>query len=472
MCYVWARRLCGPGLPLVGLAWVASTKGNGSGIFQAALPPGTPGFTSLFVDGVRRTRARWPNGDVTQDSGLCMRRQSAAAQGWGGFPAWAPTCIEPGANKPNRTGWSGAGGGFGQRAWPTKPKGIPGNRSRTGPTYTSFNSCTGGAAANFDPPFNAWCCGGGSGTETGFAMGGPGSNKVPQQLGTPGQAWTNTDAAVVHMFHPLKWGGCTYAVGHADTRTGNVSFSGGGQQNARGCGASTFYVENVLEELDAEQEWFVSRAGTGEGEGGAATLYYKPASGPVAGAGGGSAGGSAPPTAPRHPSSSRFTASVLETVVRVQGNMSHPVTGLVFDGLTFAHTATTFLAPYEVPSAGDWAVHRGGAVVVEGAEGITVQNCTFDQPGGNGLLLSDYVRNCTIVGNEFRGVGDSGVVSLGRAQRLDDPQDHTDGEFPAGNTVSFNHIHDYGLFGKQTSCYFQSKSCANTIEFNVCYNGR
>ena len=43
---------------------------------------------------------------------------------------------------------------------------------------------------------------------------------------------------------------------------------------------------------------------------------------------------------------------------------------------------------------------------------------------------------------------------------------------PTVFSARFNHIHDYGLFGKQTSCYFQSKSCANTIEFNVCYNGQ
>ena len=54
-----------------------------------------------------------------------------------------------------------------------------------------------------------------------------------------------------------------------------------------------------------------------------------------------------------------------------------------------------YMEPYEVPSGGDWAVHRGAAVVIEGAEDIQLSNCTFDQPGGNGLLLSDYTRNCT-----------------------------------------------------------------------------
>ena len=166
-----------------------------------------------------------------------------------------------------------------------------------------------------------------------------------------------------------------------------------------------------------------------------------------------------------------MTAAVLETLVRLQGNATTPVANLVLAGLTFAHSATSFLAPYEVPSGGDWAIHRSGAVVLDGVENVTVANCTWDQPGGNGLLLSNFARNNTVVGNTFAFIGDSAIVLLGRAQRETDPQDHTDGVFPAGNRIAYNHIHDYGVFGKQTACYFQSKSCANTIEFNLCYNG-
>ena len=129
------------------------------------------------------------------------------------------------------------------------------------------------------------------------------------------------------------------------------------------------------------------------------------------------------------------------------------------------------MEPYEVPSGGDWAVHRGAAFVIEGAEDIEISQCSFDQPGGNGLLLSDYTRNCSIHSNDFSFSGDSAIVSLGRAQRLVDPENHTDGLFPAGNLISHNWIHDVGVFGKQVSCYFQSKSCGNTVEFNICANG-
>ena len=58
-------------------------------------------------------------------------------------------------------------------------------------------------------------------------------------------------------------------------------------------------------------------------------------------------------------------------------------------------------------------MHRGAAFVIEGAENIEISQCSFDQPGGNGLLLSDYTRNCSIHSNDFSFSGDSAVVSLG-----------------------------------------------------------
>ena len=40
----------------------------------------------------------------------------------------------------------------------------------------------------------------------------------------------------------------------------------------------------------------------------------------------------------------------LETVVRVQGNITAPVKHLKFIGLTITHSTTTYMEPYEVPS--------------------------------------------------------------------------------------------------------------------------
>ena len=71
------------------------------------------------------------------------------------------------------------------------------------------------------------------------------------------------------------------------------------------------------------------------------------------------------------------------------------MTGLRLVGLEFAHTRTTFFDPYEVPSGGDWSIHRGGTVFLEGIEDVTVSHCVFNAPGGNALTISNYARFST-----------------------------------------------------------------------------
>ena len=56
---------------------------------------------------------------------------------------------------------------------------------------------------------------------------------------------------------------------------------------------------------------------------------------------------------------------------------------ITLNGMTFAYTRNTYMEPFEVPSGGDWALHRwelagevsgrGGVVFVDGAENIHVQ---------------------------------------------------------------------------------------------------
>ena len=54
------------------------------------------------------------------------------------------------------------------------------------------------------------------------------------------------------------------------------------------------------------------------------------------------------------------------------------------------------LEPYVVPSPGDWSVHRGGAVMIEGAEGTTIEQCEFVRLGGNAVALSGHAWHTTI----------------------------------------------------------------------------
>ena len=48
-------------------------------------------------------------------------------------------------------------------------------------------------------------------------------------------------------------------------------------------------------------------------------------------------------------------------------------------GFRITETAPTFMRPYTVPSGGDWTIHRGGAVLLDGTDSSLVTDCTFDQ---------------------------------------------------------------------------------------------
>jgi len=170
------------GQKVSGLQWEPAgvSSGLGARVMKASVPVAlrAGNWTSLFVGTPRAIWARWPNGDPAADSGLCLRRAAGqidphtgslsanshpSAPQWDtSFPAYTPNCTDPDRSEPNlagRMGWATAGGGpFGEWQWPTKPvsvKGTPqGGMSRSGPTYPSFASCTGGAAARYTPPFN------------------------------------------------------------------------------------------------------------------------------------------------------------------------------------------------------------------------------------------------------------------------------------------------------------------------------
>jgi len=128
----------------------------------------------------------------------------------------------------------------------------------------------------------------------------------------------------------------------------------------RGPSEAAFFVENVLELLDAPGEWFHDRVNR--------KLYLYPNSTlPVAG--------------------ETFVGAELKTLFRLQGSQSAPVRDVALKGLTLRHTSADFLERYEVPGGGDQSVPRCGAVFIEGAEHVVVENCTFDALDGSGVYF-------------------------------------------------------------------------------------
>ena len=191
--------------------------------------------------------------------------------------------------------------------------------------------------------------------------------------------------------------------------------------------ASRFFVENVFEELDAPGEWYLDKVN--------GLLYYLPAEGvDLQGA--------------------IIEVPVLEQVIEFRGSQLDPVQQITLSGFRIAHTASTYLGHYEAPSRGDWNIHRGGAVFIEGAEDCRVEKCFFDAVGGNGVFINDYNRRITVYGNKFVEAGDSAVCLVGSKESIQGTQR----PFPAENTITNNLIHDCGVFGKQIAGVFISIS--------------
>ena len=100
-----------------------------------------------------------------------------------------------------------------------------------------------------------------------------------------------------------------------------------------------------------------------------------------------------------------MVAPLLDSLIQLEGTQAEPVRDVTLSGLVFVHTAETYMKPYGVPSGGDYAIHRNGAVRFQGTERSTVGGCLFDRMGGNGLVISNYNRNTTVVDNSFRKLG-------------------------------------------------------------------
>lgn len=431
-------------------AWVAGGRAG-------APPPAA--VNQLFVDGARMVRARFPNADPAVTSGLCFSKPQRPGEG---CDAWAHCIVgdlglqpappsvysvDPRAPlTPNRGASPTEGcdqctvyGTFSMYSVFPPPAGHP--------VYTSPLPGTGWQNTSV---WTAW--------PSLFARpaGIVVSSACDARLGEvlPAVAAAGDAAgAVVAMFHGSLWGGWHFGGINISAAPGGnlvVGFAYGGFQEARGGRINTggnasgtpWYIENSLALLDAPGEWFYDPDG--------ARLYVYPnASGPLG----------------------EVTVPLLDALVRVQGDPAAPggpayVRGVALVGLTLTQTRMTVLEQYEVPSGGDWSVHRGAAVEVQDAEGVAVAGCTFTEVGGNAVLLSNHVANASIVANEMVRLGDSGVVLVGSSVR-DDGSAPT---YPSGNLIGFNLIHEVGVYGKQTSCVFLAKSNA-TIRGNVCFNG-
>ena len=268
--------------------------------------------------------------------------------------------------------------------------------------------------------------------------------------------WNRPNQAVLHLFPLDRWGNLQWEVQDVDRDAHAIRLGWGGFQlnellfgkAATGIGKSEiysrgfksrFFVENVPEELDSPSEWYLDCD--------RGFLDYIPESG-------------------ENLAKALVEAPALDCVVELRGSQRKPVQFVTFSGFRVAHTASTFLKLYEAPSLGDWTIHRGGAVFLEGTENCAVVNCFFDQVGGNAIFVNNFNRGTRIYGNRISACGDSAICLVGCESQIQGSHR----PLPSENLISNNLIHDCGYFGKQCAGVFLSVTEKNTISHNRIFN--
>jgi hypothetical protein len=246
--------------------------------------------------------------------------------------------------------------------------------------------------------------------------------------------------AIVQAFRQNHWASWMFDVEgvaqEAESGDHAIHFGAGGFQGCRGGPGQDWYVENVLELLDAPNEHYVDR------ETNPPTLYYQ----------GNSSTG--PPS-----SDLVFSVPVLQTLLVVNATQEAPVVGLTLTGVGFRDTVPTYMEPHGVPSGGDWALERMGALFLEGTESLTIDNCQFERLDGNAVMLSGYHRSATVSNSHFAWTGDTAIAAWGRTDELRDGGVHgwdaRAGDIPQGTRIVGNIMRETGIWEKQSSCFFQ-----------------
>ena len=224
-------------------------------------------------------------------------------------------------------------------------------------------------------------------------------------------SWSNPTGAYVHAMHYYLWGDMHWLVkGKNEDGTLNLD---GGWQNNRPSQMHPRYriIENLMEELDSPGEWFYNKQER--------ILFYYPET-------------------ETDLQNAQVEIVRLKNLIEFNGTKETPVKFIHIDGLVFRHSARTFMENKEQLLRSDWTTYRGGAVFVNGAEDIRIENCEFDQLGGNSIFVNNYNRRITVKSCYIHNSGANGVAFVGDPATVRSPlfrygkQDYTNIDLTPG----------------------------------------
>eukprot|EP01062_Namystynia_karyoxenos_P003506 TRINITY_DN11258_c0_g1_i1.p1 TRINITY_DN11258_c0_g1~~TRINITY_DN11258_c0_g1_i1.p1 ORF type:complete len:903 (+),score=355.61 TRINITY_DN11258_c0_g1_i1:80-2788(+) len=393
---------------------------------------GLSAVPELRANGERITQARYPNAHPETEfwpTGYLTSKESFVPQG-----DWLEPKIKPNPNPAKEVMISSP-----NRSWDAY--------------FANFRGGIGGTCSIYDPPFSFWCqsppfsqgCGGC------FTWNIPGGLRFTKDQLPRAANYTNMQDAQLFAWRKAHWANWMFEIESFDAAKGEMVVGKGGFQGARGGAGSDWFISNVLEELDAAGEFYYDRH---------AQVMYLFSDGEQG--------------QPPKPSTVLETVN-LQVLFNVKGSsMSAPVKGVTFRGIGFKDAAPTFLAPHGVPSGGDWALERFGAVILENTEDARVESCKMWRNSGNGIMISRYNMRPAVVKSEFAWLGGSAVAAWGWTDETSDNGAHghdgTGGDFPRYTLVEDNLFHEIGIWEKQSSAFFQAKTAQSTVRRNLVFN--
>ena len=271
--------------------------------------------------------------------------------------------------------------------------------------------------------------------------------------------WKNPVGGYIHSLHQGEWGSLHFRITGVDS-SGKLKSEGGWQINRLSPMHPKYrFVENIFEELDAPGEWYYD-CNSG-------ILYIYPSEG-------------------TNVAMSSFEYSFLDNLVVLRGQENKPVKNVTVNGLRFTETNRTFMKTTEPLLRSDWAIYRGGAILLEKTENTKITNCSFDELGGNAIFVSDYNRNNIIEGNSIFNIGASAILFAGNPDAVRSPSfryeqfvpyakiDMKPGpktnDYPAHCKVYDNLIHDIGRIEKQVAGVGIDMSSEIRVTHNTIYN--
>jgi Right handed beta helix region len=273
------------------------------------------------------------------------------------------------------------------------------------------------------------------------------------------QRWSNPEGGIIHALTTDRWGSIQIPI-EGKRPDGSLRLGPAVGINRTVIPSDTDrFVDNILEELDAVDEWYLDQKSH--------WLYFKPAQGVP-------------------PSRAGFVAGRLETLIEFRGLPAAPVHDVTMSGFIFRETATTFLKTTEPLLRSDWMFHRGGAILSENALRIVISNNRFEELGGNAIVVSGYNRNIAIRGNEIHDIGASGIAFVGRPEAvrsalfeyqqsqptvaIDRALGPLTDAYPADSIAEDNLIHAVGTIEKQSAGIEISMAARITVRHNSIYH--